>query len=67
MKGYNPLKWFLDGIQMNRKLDRLNTELAIQDALEFEQAVKVSHEYMKQQQRELKQMDKVLRRAVKAL
>ena len=67
MKDYNPLKWFIDGIRMNRKLDRLNTELAIQDALEFEQAVKASHEYIRKQQRELKQMDKVLRRAVKAL
>lgn len=67
MKGYNPLKWFIDGIRMNRKLDRLNTELALQDALEFEQAVNASHEYMKQQQRELKQMDKVLKRAVKAM
>jgi hypothetical protein len=61
------IRWWIDGLRMNRKLDRLNTELAIQDALEFEQAVKASHEYMKQQQRELKQMDKVLRRAVKAL
>lgn len=61
------IRWWIDGLRMNRKLDRLNTELALQDALEFEQAVKASHEYMKQQQRELKAMDKVLKRAVKAM
>ena len=61
------IRWWIDGLRMNRKLDRLNTQLAIQDALEFEQAVKASHEYIRQQQRELKAMDKVLKRAVKAI
>ena len=63
----NSIRWWIDGLRMNRKLDRLNTQLAIQDALEFEQAVKASHEYIRQQQRELKAMDKVLKRAVKAI
>lgn len=63
----NGVRWWIDGLRMNRKLDRLNTQLAIQDALEFEQAVKASHEYIRQQQRELKATDKVLKRAVKAM
>lgn len=64
---YNPVTWFIDGIRLNGKLDRLNRELALQDALEFERCCKALAAETKKTQRELRQADKVLRRAVKVL
>jgi len=61
------LTWILDGIRYNRKLDRLNRELALQDALEFEEAVRLSVARMRADQRALNAQHRVLKRAVKAL
>ena len=61
------LEWILDGIRYNRKLDRLNRELALQDALEFEEAVRLSIARMQADRRTLKAQHRVLQRTIKAL
>lgn len=64
---YGVIRWIIDGVKLNGRLDRINKELAIQDALEFEQAVKAAARQAKQDVRDVKAMHKVLSRTVKAL